>query len=128
MDKELPAIQETQEMWAWSLGWDDLMKEEMASHSSIFARIFEKSHGQRSMVGYSPWTCKELDTIEYKHHDDDDDDDDMLYSVWTWLCGSLLVNISMRIRNIMLLLNIIFINIIGMQYILGLEKLLNEWK
>ena len=81
------------------------------------------------MVGYSPWTCKELDTIEYKHDDDDDDDDDdTLYSVWTWLYGSLLVNISMRMRNIMLLLNIIFIKIIGMQYILGLEKLLNEWQ
>ena len=23
-----------------------------------------KSHGQRSLVGYSPWGCKELDTIE----------------------------------------------------------------
>ena len=27
----------------------------------------EKSHGQRSLVGYSPWGCKELDTIE-RHH------------------------------------------------------------
>ena len=24
----------------------------------------EKSHGQRSLVGYSPWGCKELDTTE----------------------------------------------------------------
>ena len=23
-----------------------------------------KSHGQRSLVGYSPWGCKELDTTE----------------------------------------------------------------
>ena len=23
-----------------------------------------KSHGQRSLVGYSPWGCKELDTAE----------------------------------------------------------------
>ena len=23
-----------------------------------------KSHGQRSLVGYSPWSCKELDTTE----------------------------------------------------------------
>ena len=22
----------------------------------------EKSHGQRSLVGYSPWSCKKLDT------------------------------------------------------------------
>ena len=24
----------------------------------------EKSHGQRSLAGYTPWDCKELDTIE----------------------------------------------------------------
>ena len=24
-----------------------------------------QSHGQRSLVGYSPWGCKELDTTEY---------------------------------------------------------------
>jgi len=44
----------------------------------------EKSHGQRGLVGYSPWACKELDTIEHEHDDDDDDDDDddELYSVW----------------------------------------------
>ena len=23
-----------------------------------------ESHGQRSLVGYSPWSCKELDTTE----------------------------------------------------------------
>ena len=26
-----------------------------------------KSHGLRSMVGYSPWGCKELDTTEQLH-------------------------------------------------------------
>ena len=26
-----------------------------------------KSHGQRSLAGYSPWGCKELDTTEYAH-------------------------------------------------------------
>ena len=26
-----------------------------------------KSHGWRSMVGYSPWGCKELDTTERLH-------------------------------------------------------------
>ena len=37
------------------------LEKEMATHSSIVARKF---HGQRSLVGYSPWSCKELDTIE----------------------------------------------------------------
>ena len=26
-----------------------------------------KSHGPRSLVGYSPWGCKELDTTEQLH-------------------------------------------------------------
>ena len=33
----------------------------MATHSSLLARKF---HGQRSVVGYSPWCHKELDTTE----------------------------------------------------------------
>ena len=33
----------------------------MTIHSSILAW---KSHGQRSLVGYSPWGSKELDTIQ----------------------------------------------------------------
>ena len=35
--KNLPAMQETQEMWVRSLGWKDLLQEEMATHSSILA-------------------------------------------------------------------------------------------
>ena len=31
----LPAVQETQEMWVWSLGWEDPLVEGMATHSSI---------------------------------------------------------------------------------------------
>ena len=27
-----------------------------------------KSHGQRSLAGYSPWGCKELDTTEQLTH------------------------------------------------------------
>ena len=27
----------------------------------------EKFHGQKSLVGYSPWGCKELDTTEQLH-------------------------------------------------------------
>ena len=35
----------------------------MAIHSSILAR--KKSHGQRSLVGYSPWGHKESDTTAH---------------------------------------------------------------
>ena len=50
--KNLPATQETQETWGQSLGQEDPLEEEMATHSSILAW---KSHEQRSLVGSSPW-------------------------------------------------------------------------
>ena len=31
-------MQEPQEMWVQSLGWEDTLEEEMATHSSILAR------------------------------------------------------------------------------------------
>ena len=58
MVKSLPAMQET---WIQSLGWEDPLEEEMATHSSILAGEF---HGQRRLVGYSPWDHKELDKTE----------------------------------------------------------------
>ena len=58
MVKNLPAMQET---WVLSLGWEDPLEEEMATHCSILAG---ESHGQRSLVGYSPWGHKESDTTE----------------------------------------------------------------
>ena len=35
--KNPPAIQESQEMWVQSLGWEDPLEEGMATHSSILA-------------------------------------------------------------------------------------------
>ena len=50
-----------QETWVRSLGCEDPLKEGMATHSSIPAwRI----HGQRGLVGYSPWGHKESDATE----------------------------------------------------------------
>ena len=49
--KNLPAMQETS---VPSLGLEDPLEEEMATHSSIHA-------GQRSLAGYSPWGHRELD-------------------------------------------------------------------
>ena len=54
--KNLPAKQETR---VQSLGWEDLLEKEMATHSSIFA---EKCYGQRSLAGNSPWGRRESDT------------------------------------------------------------------
>ena len=50
-----------QETWVPSLGREDPLEKEMASHSSILAW---KTDGQRSLVGYSPWGHKESDTTE----------------------------------------------------------------
>ena len=50
--KNLPAVQE---VWVQSLGWEDSLDKEMATHSVFLPG---KSHGQRSLVGYSPWGCK----------------------------------------------------------------------
>ena len=46
--KNLPAMQET---GVPSLGWEDPLEKKKATHSSILAW---ESHGQRSLVGYSP--------------------------------------------------------------------------
>ena len=54
----MPAMQET---WVWFLGQEDPQEKGMATHPVFLPG---KSHGQRSLVGYSPWGCKELDTTE----------------------------------------------------------------
>ena len=59
--KNSPASARDQEMQVRSLHEEDPLEKEMATHSNILAG---KSHGQRSLVGYSPWGCKESDTTE----------------------------------------------------------------
>ena len=50
--KNLPAVQETR---VRSLGREDPLEEEM-DHTPVF--LPGKSHGQRGLVGYSPWGHK----------------------------------------------------------------------
>ena len=59
--KNLPAIQEIQEMWVRPLSQKDPLDGEM-----VAAPVFlpEKSQGQRSLVGYSPKGHKESDMTE----------------------------------------------------------------
>ena len=61
MAQMVKCLSTMQETWVRSLGWEDLLEKEMATHSSTLPG---KSHGQRSLVGYSPWGHKELDTAE----------------------------------------------------------------
>ena len=48
-------------MWVQFLGWEDPLRKEMGT-MPVF--LPGKSHVQRSLVGYSPWGGKELDTTE----------------------------------------------------------------
>ena len=54
--KNLPAMQE---MRVWSLGGEDPLKKEMATHSSVLAW---KIPWTEESAGYSPWGRKESDT------------------------------------------------------------------
>ena len=61
--KNLPAKQQTQ---VRSLRWEDSLKKEMATHSSILTWEIQ---GQRSVAGYSPWGCKRVGhDLETKQH------------------------------------------------------------
>ena len=52
-------------MQVGSFGWEDPLEKDMAVHSSIHAW---RTHGQRSLVGYSPWGNKQSDMIEATEH------------------------------------------------------------
>ena len=57
--KNPPVMQETQETQVQSLGWEDPMEKEMATHTSTLA--WKIPWTER---GDSPWGHKELDTTE----------------------------------------------------------------
>ena len=61
MVKCLPAMRKT---WVQFLGWEDPLEKEMANHSSTLAG---RLHGRRSLVGHSPWGCRESYTTEQFH-------------------------------------------------------------
>ena len=65
MVKNLPAIQETQ---VQSLGWEDPLEKEVATHSSIL--VWEIPLTEEPVV-YSPWGCKrvgyDLGTKQQQH-------------------------------------------------------------
>ena len=72
--KHLSMMQET---WISSLSWEDLLEEGMATCSSMAWKpipvwhgnplqysCLENCNGQKSLLGYSPWGCKESDMTE----------------------------------------------------------------
>ena len=61
-----------QEMWVQSLGREDSPEKGVTTHSSIFffptpEFLPWKSHGQRSLEGYSPWHHKDLRQLRCDH-------------------------------------------------------------
>ena len=54
-------MQEMQETGVRSLGWEDPLEEEAATHSSVLAWEIPWTE---EPVSYSPWTHKESDTTE----------------------------------------------------------------
>ena len=50
------------ETWVQSLGWEDPLEEGMAI--PLQYSCLENPHGQRNLVGCSPWGHKESDTTE----------------------------------------------------------------
>ena len=53
-----------QETWVRSLGWEDPLEKETATHSGTLAW---KIPWMEKPVGYSLWDCKESDTTEQLH-------------------------------------------------------------
>ena len=51
------AVYLMKETWVQFLGWEDPLEKEP---TPVF--LPGKAHGERSLVGYSPWGCKESDT------------------------------------------------------------------
>ena len=59
--KRLPAMRETRvRFWFGKIPW-------RRKWQSTPELLPGKSHGQRSLIGYSPWGCKESDTTERLH-------------------------------------------------------------
>ena len=61
--KSPPAMQELQETWVQSLGWQDPLEEGMATHSSLLAWRIPWAE-EPVLQFYSPWCHKELDMTE----------------------------------------------------------------
>ena len=68
--KEPDCLQETQETWVRSLGLEDALEEEMATHSSILAWKTPWTEEPEGLL--CPWGCKESDMTEQLTQEDDE--------------------------------------------------------
>ena len=53
--------------WATELNWIQTLNSGTGKWQPTPVFLPGEFHGQKSLVGYSPWGCKESDTIEHTH-------------------------------------------------------------
>ena len=56
------------ETWVQSLGQEDPLEEEVATHSSILSWRIPWTEEPGGLQSVSPWRCKELGTSEHAHN------------------------------------------------------------
>ena len=85
--KNLPAVQETQ---VWSLGWEDPLEKEMATHSSILAGILSwpEGPGRLQSVGSQrvrrDWACRHALIQKQTHRSMKQDREPRDKSMYPW--------------------------------------------
>ena len=65
MAQKVKPLSTMRETWVQSLGWEDSLEKEMATHSSTLA--LKIPWMEELGAGYCPWGCKELGTTERLH-------------------------------------------------------------
>ena len=74
-----------QETWVQSLSQEDPLEESMQPTQPTPVLLPGESHGQRSLVGYSPWGCEESDTADVTQHTE------MIYVLsWFQVCRTVI--------------------------------------
>ena len=61
--KNLPVMQEVEEIRVQSLGWEDTLEEEMATHSSFLAWMCTEDSGGLQSLAMQNWTRLRIHTL-----------------------------------------------------------------
>ena len=93
-------------MWVQSLGQEDPL-EEATEATLVF--LPGESHGQRSLVGYSPQDCKESDTTEVTEHVPTHNETAVVRhhagSTWTGKAYKFLIQLTCRTVGVLIILS-----------------------
>ena len=78
-------MRKTQEMGIWSLGWEDSLEDDMATHSSILA--WEISWTEEPVRLYSPWGHKRVRHDLVSKQQQDYVASDFIFQQFLWICS-----------------------------------------